>query len=772
MRILNLACGARGNRGVTAASPIKRIARKVPRAVSARRDGLRSPAGLVACLTLLGLVWPLSSRLETGALAAPSNPLPWDTMSDTWSATDALGRVLPNATQAGSPRRDRWVGVFYFLWHGPHINGGPYNVSEILQREPGAMLNPASLLWGPLGAMHHWGESQFGYYLADDAYVLRRHAQMLADAGVDFIIFDVTNQATYKSYYMALLKVFAEVRAAGGRTPRIAFLTPFWDSRRVVGQLYADLYQPGLYSDLWFRWEGKPLILADPWLIGETEGTEAHNVAMLLQAGHTLGQSFAVTRPFEAVSAQCPTFTTTNSGMTLTLYRDGPQGEQLASQTFDNLTDNAWVSLRSSPPLTPGTYYLEMSSPRGTPAWWSQAAKTWSGGRAFADRSATNGSRALRVEISDQDRLQLRSFFTFRKPQPDYFLGPTGPDMWSWLEVFPQHVFRNSKGEKEQMSVGVAQNAVDGRLGSLSEARARGRNWHNRANDPRPGAVNEGLNFSEQFEHALKEDPRVIFITGWNEWIASRFDQFAGVREPVMFVDQFNQERSRDIEPMKGGHGDNYYYQMVSYIRRYKGVRAPPPSSGPATIALDADFGDWAAVLPEYRDDIGDAARRDHPGWKQATRYVNDTGRNDFVAAKVARDAVWLYFYVRTKDPITPETGTNWMWLLLSVKGFTGTNWQGYNFVVNRTAAGVLEESTGGWNWRRAGTVRYRVNGCEMALAVRRKDLGLGDATKPLHLEFKWADNVQQPGCIEEFAVNGDAAPNGRFNYVYSAPGL
>ena len=136
------------------------------------------------------------------------------------------------------------------------------------------MRKPTSPPWGPMHATHHWGESLFGYYLADDAYVLRRHAQMLADAGVDFIIFDVTNQVTYKPYYMALLKVFAEVRAAGGRTPQVAFLSPFWDPRRVVAELYADLYEPGLYPDLWFRWEGKPLILADPALIGEVQGTD------------------------------------------------------------------------------------------------------------------------------------------------------------------------------------------------------------------------------------------------------------------------------------------------------------------------------------------------------------------------------------------------------------------------------------------------------------------------------------------------------------------
>ena len=58
------------------------------------------------------------------------------------------------------------------------------------------------------------------------------------------------------------------------------------------------------------------------------------------------------------------------------------------------------------------------------------------------------------------------------------------------------------------------------------------------------------------------------------------------------------------------------------------------------------------------------------------------------------------------------------------------------------------------------------------AAAVPLRDLGLRDASKPLHVEFKWADNVQQPGQIEDFAINGDAAPNGRFNYIYSVPGL
>jgi hypothetical protein len=104
--------------------------------------------------------------------------------------------------------------------------------------------------------------------------------------------------------------------------------------------------------------------------------------------------------------------------------------------------------------------------------------------------------------------------------------------MWSWLEVHPQHVFTNAAGEKEQMSVGVGQNAVNGRLGSMSEPGAHGRSLARGATDTRPDAVRLGLNVTEQWTRALQEDPRSSFITGWNEWIAGRFAEFNGMKLP------------------------------------------------------------------------------------------------------------------------------------------------------------------------------------------------------------------------------------------------
>lgn len=35
-------------------------------------------------------------------------------------------------------------------------------------------------------------------------------------------------------------------------------------------------------------------------------------------------------------------------------------------------------------------------------------------------------------------------------------------------------------------------------------------------------------------------------------------------------------------------------------------------------------------------------------------------------------------------------------------------------------------------------------------------------------IEFKWNDNMQENGNIMDFYVNGDTAPGGRFNYVYT----
>src|SRR5664279_2751701 len=115
----------------------------------------------------LGAQQPSRPGTDQTSLAGPL-PATWDTFSDTWVATDALGRSLPSTADAGLPRQHRTVGVFYFLWLYPRDGLGPFDISKILTKDPQAVTNAGSPLWGPMHEYHHWGEPIFGYYLSDD----------------------------------------------------------------------------------------------------------------------------------------------------------------------------------------------------------------------------------------------------------------------------------------------------------------------------------------------------------------------------------------------------------------------------------------------------------------------------------------------------------------------------------------------------------------------------------------------------------------------------
>jgi hypothetical protein len=65
------------------------------------------------------------------------------------------------------------------------------------------------------------------------------------------------------------------------------------------------------------------------------------------------------------------------------------------------------------------------------------------------------------------------------------------------------------------------------------------------------------------------------------------------------------------------------------------------------------------------------------------------------------------------------------------------------------------------------GYANYRMRNNALELAVPRSALGLDNGTD-LTLQFHWADNVQNPGEIEDFSLSGDSAPNRRFAYRYS----
>ena len=215
-----------------------------------------------------------------------------------------------------------------------------------------------------------------------------------------------------------------------------------------------------------------------------------------------------------------------------------------------------------------------------------------------------------------------------------------------------------------------------------------------------------------------------------------------------MFVDQYDEEFSRDIEPMRGGHGDNYYWQLVANVRRYKGAPELPAASSPQTIKVKGGFEQWRGVLPEFTTHSGETLPRDFDG-TGGMHYENHTGRNEFAALKVARDRDNIYFYARTVAAITPA-GTNWMWLLIDADQKVATGWSGYDFMVNREPASDgkfwLEKNTGGWNWEKVAPVKIRVAGNELQLAIPRRALGLKEGETKTAIDFQMGGQLAAPG--------------------------
>ena len=171
------------------------------------------------------------------------------------SATDALGRF----TRTGDQENDKFVGMFYHVWHGAHTTG-IYNITELLQFEPEALYDIDGTPSSPLEKFHYWGEPLYGYYASSDPWVITRHIELLTMAGVDYLVYDLTNSVIYIEAINALFAELQKYHDQGFDVPKVAFYTNS-GSRVTINRCYDLWYKDGLYSDLWFRFEDKPLII-------------------------------------------------------------------------------------------------------------------------------------------------------------------------------------------------------------------------------------------------------------------------------------------------------------------------------------------------------------------------------------------------------------------------------------------------------------------------------------------------------------------------------
>ena len=361
---------------------------------------------------------------------------------------------------------------------------------------------------------------------------------------------------------------------------------------------------------------------------------------------------------------------------------------------------------------------------------------------------------------------------------------------WNWLQEYKK------RGDSFQYSLGGPGRDAEGNFEQLAlcmghhPTTSKGRSYIGNAATRCPendygfsmdsGA---GLGFAHQFEAVMHYDPDMVMITGWNEWTAglnqtsSGYPSFAGSRDlGFQMVDQFSPEFSRDGEPMKlrdgeeVGFGDNYYYQMTGYIRQYKGTGAVTAASGQVSMDL-SDSTAWNNVGPVYGDNVGDATWRREEGYFSNLTYVNNTARNDLVAAKVSQDADYLYFTVTTARKLVVDDGANWMNLYIDLDNNPATGWEGFDLALNRARDGhyvAVESLADGWTGKHVGQALYTVEGDRMVIRLAKATVGLTGQVSALC--FKWADNSTLSGNVLEFMDLGDTAPNDRFSYLYICP--
>jgi hypothetical protein len=153
-----------------------------------------------------------------------------------------------------TPHGDRMVGVAYSTWH-------------------------QNRNW-----TNAWGTPSLGYYASDDRAVIRQHASWLADAGVDFIWEDWSNNIGYtydpakkrpdfdmiEGATFTLFDEFAKMRAQGLKTPNISIFAGVTGAPEAAedgrlqskaNQIWNQFVANPVYRPLLQMENGKPLLV-------------------------------------------------------------------------------------------------------------------------------------------------------------------------------------------------------------------------------------------------------------------------------------------------------------------------------------------------------------------------------------------------------------------------------------------------------------------------------------------------------------------------------
>ncbi len=659
-----------------------------------------------------------------------------DLYSDTWVASDALGRLMPTFQTVGPVKTDqrRVVGIFYITWHTDDNAKmkSPYNgdVTRVLAADPNARLDGNNPQWTETS--FHWGQPEMGYYLTKDEYVIRRDMSMLTDAGVDVLILDVTNAVRYWEEWDVLFSAMQKMKSEGNKVPQFCFWAFNGPSVTVVQDLYEKVYQTGKYRDFWFYWDGKPLLLYNSNPTVDAVGFNIKNPNPHYD-------------PAAKTDPKHPHYG--DPGYTEEFYTDYTR----EVKDFFTLRAMWWG-------------YYEWLGKRfiGTEDNWS-----------FGYNMADPKVKALKPEELISTHKGQREEAAVTPAQHPFNMTSVNMGVGkSWSRQY---------GEPRLNAYDLPDSAFVPWLGKWMK-----------------NPEGYGIYFQERWDDAIAANPQFLYINDWNEWKAGKFttdnfpksqllaanpdwtsDQFPegqyktipwlGRNNTFFFCDQYNAEFNRTVQPIKDGYTDNYYMQMAQNIRRYKGVRPIPELKGLHEVHIDGDFADWETMAGEYHDTRGDVDHRDFDGYG-GLHYTDNSGRNDIITTKISVNNSTISFYAETDKVLTSHTGRNWMLLLIDSDNNPATGWYGYDYLVNKNIADEKKTTLMSYDPHHAGDpwaviarLEYRYKGNKLELSIPRRLLGL--TADAFCFDFKWCDNPLELKDPISLCTGGDAAPNRRFNY-------
>lgn len=347
------------------------------------------------------------------------------------------------------------------------------------------------------------------------------------------------------------------------------------------------------------------------------------------------------------------------------------------------------------------------------------------------------------IGIAEQTDPELLAYFHFKNSQWPGM--PVRENAFPWIDFgWPQTVYAAEDGTERIVSVSVAQNSDKTACFSQNflygSDGCHGRSYHNGDGHITADSYKYGYNFAEQWEGARRLSPDTVFVTGWNEWTAGVWTHDSK-EHPVAIFDCLNAEYSRDIEPMQGGYGDGYYFQLIEQVRKFKGIRSDEK------VSLPASFDNLTTAGVSRKSQTFDG------------EICDDSLRNIIVRTEVEKVGENYIFTAVTKTSIDPDDRIgDWMRLLVNTKVP-----EVFEFCFNmrtvddsRTVAAIRKNE----QWERIGLIGYQLSENRIRLTVPASMFG---ETQKLYI--KWVDSRKHCHTGDDFYLYGSAAPIGRLFY-------